>query len=100
MGRPSGIYNGDSDSIIEGYEKYIDSLPKSCDSIEQIIEYLNNKYKRGGLSSAEDGVLTYAESKLKPIGGGRRSQKRPTARRLRRRSSKRKARKARATRRK
>ena len=48
MRRPSGLYNGDSDSIIENYEKYIDSLPKSCESIEQITEYLDNKYKRGG----------------------------------------------------
>ena len=101
MRRPSGIYNGDSDSIIENYKTYIDSLPKSCESINQIVDYLNFKYtpKGGeGVSPAEDKVLTYAENKLKQNGGGRRSQKRPTARR--RRSSKaRKARKARATRR-
>ena len=86
MRRPSGLYNGDNDSIIENYEKYIDSLPKSCESIEQITEYLNFKLTPrggGGVSVAEDKVLTYAESKLKQNGGGRRSQKRPTARRRR-----------------
>lgn len=86
-----------SDSILAGYQTYIDNLSK--ESIEQIINYLNNKYKKGGLSSAEDAVLNYAEKKLTQIGSGRISKKRPTARRLRRRSSKRKARKSRATRR-
>ena len=101
MGRPTDLYIGTSNQISENYKTYIDGLPKSCESIEKVTEYLGNKNKREGLSGAEDKVLTYAESKLEPTGGGRISKKRPTARRLR--SSKarkaRKVRKARATRR-
>jgi hypothetical protein len=99
MERPSDIYVGDTDNIMPDYKDTINNLTQSED-IQKIVDYLKSKEKTKGLSSAEDGVLTYAESKLNPIGGGRRSQKRPTARRLRRRSSKRNARKARATRRK
>ncbi len=99
MQRPSGLYIGNTNRISNNYQEYIDSLPKSCESIESIINYL--KYKEttdNGLTGGEGAVLEYAESKLEPTGGGRPSKKRPTARRLR--SSKaRKARKARTTRR-
>ena len=100
MQRPSGLYIGNTNRISNNYQEYIDSLPKSCESIESIINYLTYKEKTDdGLGGGEGVVLEYAESKLKPIGGGRPSKKRPTARRLR--SSKaRKVRKARATRRK
>jgi len=97
MGRPSDIYVGDTDGIMPDYKDTINNLTQSED-IQKIVDYLKSKEKtRNGLTGGEDEVLTYAESKLKSIGGGRRSKKRPTARR--RRSSKaRKARKARKTR--
>jgi hypothetical protein len=49
MRKPIGLYIGDSKQINEDYKTYIDSLPKSCESIEQITDYLNFKLTpRGG----------------------------------------------------
>ena len=98
MERPSDIYVGDTDRIMPDYKDTINNLTQSED-IQKIVDYLKSKEETSkGLTGGEGLVLEYAESKLKPIGSGRRSQKRPTARR--RRSSKaRKARKARTTRR-
>lgn len=49
MRKPTGLYIGDSYQINENYKTYIDGLHKSCESIEQITEYLNFKLTpRGG----------------------------------------------------
>ena len=48
--KPIGLYIEDSNQInTDSYKTFIDSLPNSCESVEQIVGYLNYKLThRGG----------------------------------------------------